>query len=439
MEGVSVVSCSLIAFHAAEPFVAELLRRGVEVWVYAPAKFHDRILSLQPRLGSRLLVYEDLLRRRRWALWLHRGLTIGHTPQTFSKMYGHRFLGPILAHRRPLVRWGVKALRSLIVEWPAAEVNRRLTDAIAYFGGISFPTKKVLVVTRVTVPHLLCSRAHEVHTLMESWDHPQKAPVGYASRRVYVWSEALATDWRMYQGDQNVVVGYPLKLRYALEGGVGEVGELEWRQRRVLYPATYSSYSDPAFFRDELAILDELCVAAAEAGLSVVVKPKPNGPRGDFESLAKRHGHVELAGDGGAAGPDQYFLDEAYNHGRLELMRRCDAVVNLGTTFGLDAAAYGLPVLQLWIEDRRLYPGVTRNLEFEHLQHLLGDGRHVLRVDAERPLRSVLSRAFRPGGGAMAADFSRKMRSWLGRGPETGGEAVRRMVNVILDVRELNP
>lgn len=439
LEGVSIVVCSLIAFHAADPFLAEFLRRGVTVWLYAPEKFHDRIRSLQPKLGSGLLVYEALQGHRRWALWLHRALSIGCTPQTFSKMYGHRTLGPLLRHRRTWVRWGVKALRALIAEVPAAEVNRRLTQALARWVGVSFPTKKVLAITPLTVPHLLCSRSHEVNTLMESWDHPQKRPVGYASRRVFVWSDALAEDWRMYQGDQDVVVGYPLKLKYAMERGAAEIGELKWRQRKVLYPATYSSYSDPAFFRDELAILDELCRVAGEAGLSVLVKPKPNGPKGDFESLGNRHGHVELAGDGGAAGPDQYFLDEAYNRERLDLMRRCDAVVNLGTTFGLDAAAFGLPVLQLWIEDDRVYPGVTRNFEFEHLQHLLGDGKHVLRVDAEHSLGAVLARAFRPGGGEMAAEFSRRLRRWLGPGPETGCEAVRRMVDVILDVPGTHP
>jgi hypothetical protein len=248
---------------------------------------------------------------------------------------------------------------------------------------------------------------------------------------VFVWNKALAEDWYNYQGDRGVKVGYPLKLAYALENGSPSVAATGWRQRRILYPATYTSYSDQKFFQDELRLLDLLCTTAAKAGLHVYIKPKPNGPKGDYEHLKVRFNNIEIGDDGGATDPREYFLDEEYNIERIRVMRRCDAVVNLGSTFGLDAAAYGLPVFQLFIRDPVAFPGLTANFQYEHLRHMLTQPSLVYRIDGENPAATVFECMCNDQSVEKAVSFSRNLRAWLYSRPGGCSSAVSQMVDDI--------
>lgn len=325
-------------------------------------------------------------------------------------------------------------LTRILPEVPVEEVNKWIRGVVGRWVRSPFPTNRVVVVTRSTVPHVFCGNGCSVISVMESWDHAPKSPTGYVSDLVFVWSSALANDWVKYQGDRDVRVGYPGKLGYAIDAGSPDVKELRWNHRRLLYPASYSSFSDPSFFRDELAIIDEICKATLAAGLSLVIKPKPNGPKGEFANFASRYPNVELEDEKGVSHPNDYFLDEEYNEKRLALLRRCDAVLNLGTTFGLDAAAFGLPVIQMRINCPTTYPGVTKNFDFDHFRHICGDDRDVLDINENLPLSTALESVVNLSCGEQALHLSRQLRVWLGVQSGLRSNAVERMVDAISTV-----
>ena len=133
-----------------------------------------------------------------------------------------------------------------------------------------------------------------------------------------------------------------------------------------MYPATFGSTSDHAMFSEELKLIEALCRVTQGSGQKLLIKPKPNGSVGEFDRFLE-FSHVEVgsyqANDGGA----NYSLSEEYNETRLRELRISDIVVNLGTTFALDAAAFGLPVVQLQIKCQQKYPYLTKLITFPHL------------------------------------------------------------------------
>jgi hypothetical protein len=432
-KSVSVLVSNLIGYQAAEPLIDEMLSRGALVWLYAPRPCHAIIVNRRPLLSSRLLAYEELESSQLWIKWLHRLLVLALTPEGYSQNYQHRFLMPIKNHRLMAVRLMARALLLLPKSIPEM-VNKRIRRVVGPFVRKTFRTHKILAVTRLTIPYLLCQRGLEITTLVESWDHPHKAPAGYTSRRVFVWNKALANDWRNFQGDQVVHVGYPLKLAYAFQNGSPLIIAPRWRYRRILYPATYTSYSDSRYFNDELRMLNFLCLAAAKAGFRIYIKPKPNGPLGDFEHLKVKFENIEVGNDGGASGPGEYFLDEKYNNKRMEIMGICDSVVNLGTTFGLDAAAYGLPVFQLYVHDPVAFPGLTTNFQYDHLRHIIKYTSDIFKIDAENPPSAVFATLFNDQAGAKAMRFSQNLRSWLCPLEVSCKSAVSQMVDSIIEM-----
>jgi len=433
-EAVSVIVASLIAYNAAEPLIDEILSRAGLIWLYAPESCHGVIIARRPSLSERLMAYEQLELSQPWIKWLHKFLLVCLVPWYSRNFYFH-----LLMVLKVSPQWWVlfiKIHKFLKPKETPATVNKRISRILRLFVRNAFRTKRVLAVTHLTVPHLLCSKDLDVTTLVESWDHPGKFPNGYVSRKVFIWNEALASDWRNFQGDSEVEVGYPLKLAYALEASVKKSKIQFWENRRILYPATFSSYSHPSFFREELRLLDLLCSAAASNNVRIYIKPKPNGPLGDFECLKGRQKNIEVGDDGGATGPTSYFLDEIYNKKRLTLMRKCDAVVNLGTTFGLDAAAFGLPVFQLFIKDQFMYPYLTSAYLPYHLQHLISRADEIYEISPKISAENVFEKMFKPPNSAKAVGLSQNLREWLCDPKTSCKNAVIRMVDSFLQMNK---
>ncbi len=434
----TVVVPNLIGLHAVEPLLRVFGKRGLALAIITPLDCQARLNERMGEFGFLLIEYRSVLGKRRWARVWHAALSVALTPLSFSQGYAVRSIGSLLRHRSFAVRLGTRLLLAL-PKIRRDRVNRTLRRLTRPFVENVFPCRDLLCVTRIADAHLLCAAGLHVTSLVESWDHPSKAPLGHVSDLVFVWNEALVADWHLYQGDNDVRIGYPAKLAYALEHGRPTIDRADWRHGTILYPATYSSFSATGLFEEELILIGALCRTAARAGLKIHLKPKPNGRRGEFVHLVDEHSNLEVGEDGGVTGPTDYFPTEDYNNRRLALLERCDAVFNLATTFALDSAAFGLPVFQIEVDAPKVFPRITENFTFQHLTYFTGNRDLVYRVTDTIPVDAAIGPDICARRADRAADLARNLRRWL-RGCEQGrhenlAEASERMVETILNHR----
>lgn len=407
--GPVVIAGTLINYQAGEPVLRRLAEAAVTSTLFLPIRYHDFVRTRWADMGGlNLLPHEVLNAAAPFARLVHHVLEPMLAGPTFSDTYRFREWSR-LAARSPAGRV-LLAARATLPGTPRGAINAALQRAVRPLlpRGVLPDGGAVLAVTRSDVRHLLCAGGLDVVSLMESWDHPPKAPMGYPSRTAFVWNAATRDDWIEFQGGEDVRVAYPFKLRYALESRVqSSAADL------ILYPATFSARSDPTFFSAELALLEHLCRAARTADMRLLVKPKPNGLEGEFASLLARHPGVELAPYKDNDGSTGYFLDEEYNRQRLDLLARCALVVNLGTTFALDAAAAGVPVLQLRLDDATRFPLLSQADRWVHLQrHFLSRPELLCRIGEGDDIDARLAEGL-TSDGHRARAFSDHLRGWL--------------------------
>ncbi|MBX4893855.1 hypothetical protein [Rhizobium bangladeshense] len=358
---VTVLASTLINYNAVEPSLRRLDQAGVETILFVPDRYREFVGQRLGGTFSRIRSYNQLLSKARMMRLAHRYTELLVAGPEFSETYRFREWDPACS-RAGLAGISLR-LRSAFPSAQKQYVNSYLERLYAPFVPRVFPSNRILVVTRSDIRHLLCHPDLDVVSLMESWDHPPKAPMGYRSDTAFVWNRALQRDWREFQGDGDIRIGYPFKLRYVLEGFQKQTVA----RNAVLYPASFSKRSDPIFFAAELRLLKVICEATRKLGIKLIVKPKPNGIRGEFDDLFDQGTHVSIAPYKDNDGSTGYFLDEQYNAERLELLSRCFAVINLGTTFAIDAAAARIPIIQLRLNDPAKFPEVTQANRWVHL------------------------------------------------------------------------
>ncbi len=423
-----------VGLYSAAPLLRALLSRNAEVYIACRKPVVAQVRKILPELSETLVPLEPIEDRNRKAQKLHSLLLQSFTSLQFSQHY--RSLRAELTHASgsPL-RGAFLKTSGWIPSWPSDEVNLRLSRQIGRLVVNPFPSRRIVALSQADVPHLLCAPGLQVTTLMESWDHPFKAPAGYVSHRVIPWNRDLGSDWTHFQGDRNVVIGYPLKLRYALESGpLADLSRNPCDEPVAMYAASTSSqtyYRD--WFADEIGLLEGIAVATARARWRLLIKPKPNGIPGEFHDLESRFPHVSVGhyrqGSQDRTEISNYYLEDNYNDERLRELASCDLVISYGTTFALDAAAANRRVLQLDLRASSAYPQIAKASKRYHLErYFLGDP----------------SLTFDPGEGNLAdplaeylGDIDRRpdemtawVRGWLTT--ERLDEAVGRMVQSIL-------
>jgi hypothetical protein len=299
-----------------------------------------------------------------------------------------------------------------------------------------FPTSRVVAVSLATAPELLCARGQSVLTLMESWDHPTKVPAGYITDTIVAWNNDLADDWIRHQGAGATVLGFPIKLRYAVEHAAASAPMPRQSPPWVMYPAGTSSLTEiDSWYESEYRLIEDLCRASARAGWRLLIKPKPNGPSGDFDEFARRYDHVEIGRYQDGSGGGNYYLDADYNSARMKELNRVDLVINCWTTFAFDAALAGKPVLQLDLRGSEQYPRIANALSNYHLdRYVLRDPSTTYSPEAGETVEDVVARALadvdhRPD------ELSKRLRDWLIPGHDLP-EAVDRICSAILDGAE---
>lgn len=362
----SSIACYIdtnVKLHAVIDILRALVARGHEVTCYLPVEIQESVSSLLP--PSVVIQDSDaLLKGQHLSRAILRRLRAAATSSWISNTAISR------QESTSLGNWMSNCCLSVLF-WACEPklYNQRMERLVSRFVTKRFSEDAVIVVTRPAERLIFAHRGTKVVSVMESWDHPSKDPLGFTSDLVLVWNLATAEAWKNYQGDTNVRIGFPAKLSYALEA---RPERLPVRRdiNLLLYPMTFCSNSGRGQFQEELRLVARIAQALQRAGVSLYVKPKPNSVAGELSGLLTECSNVSI-GEYNRQCSNTYQLTDSYNQIRLEELGRTDGVVNLGTTFALDSAAYGMPVLQLVLQNKIDFPALTKIASYDHLKSTL--------------------------------------------------------------------
>ena len=123
----------------------------------------------------------------------------------------------------------------------------------------------------------------------------------------------------------------------------------------------------------EKRLIRDLSKATELAGWDLLIKPRPNGEFGEFDDVLKEFPNTRIGSmqSQEVDVPANYFLDDGYNATRFAEVSGAEFIINAFTTFGLDAAAANLPVLQIDIRDAIGYGASNFYYENDHIKKYL--------------------------------------------------------------------
>lgn len=234
---------------------------------------------------------------------------------------------------------------------------------IEFFKGKSiFPVDLDLIVSFTKIYHVFSLPSEIPHiSIMESWDHPIKLPYFIKPDFSLTWNKDLKEDTVFYQNLKRVGQICPLKFRYIYErmnlddvkiydeinkkSYINELKKLE-DKKIILYPTTTSSLG--IGHEGELKLIDDFCRVIEGTQYYLYIKPKPNGPQGEY-NVFKKYSNA-IVGIYSSNSDSRDMLDEDYHSFRYLLLNRSELVINAGTTFVLEAALMDRKILQLKLE-----------------------------------------------------------------------------------------
>lgn len=406
---ITIVIDFKIYIYLFDPIIRYLIERNVEVNLVAPSEFKYELEETFSGLEITHIDYGLIKTRNRLRFIIHRVCTVLLTRSDFSWQF-HKKRHQLTKKARGIQR-GLLFLAKFTPKIP----NKHINKVLNFIGGLGlsnpYPTTNVMVGSLNASAELLGARNQNVITVMESWDHAVKEPNGYTSDIFLGWNSSLCEDWKRVQGDANCLHFHPLKLRYAHE-------EVKWQPRksvktRILYPAAGTrKFSIGVLVELERQIIDELILASKELDWELYIKPRPNGSVGEFD-YALEHSHVVVGSvsHDSISNPANYFYSDKDNQERFSMLHDIDLVVNAFTTFGLDAAAAGLPVLQLDLREATGFEESKLVYNNYHIKQYLINQNHVV-----KPKDKTLSNYLLLNKSELLASaerYSQNLKEWL--------------------------
>ena len=164
-----------------------------------------------------------------------------------------------------------------------------------------------------------------------------------------------------------------------------------------------------------------------------MIKPRPIGDKNEFDELLKKYEHVSLgymreSKDLAA----NYFLDDNYNKKRFAEVSDAKFIINVFTTFGLDAAVAGIPVLQLDTRGDKDLKDSNLFLENHHIKKYLMNSNNILKLNDGDILEDVIYN-YLISGKNYHTKYSEELRSWLIDDKIDKDESIKNIINNIME------
>lgn len=281
----------------------------------------------------------------------------------------------------------------------------------------------LITISRVRSSHLICSKHIKHISVMESWDHPIKTPYYYLPDIILTWNRDLKKDIQKYQNFYNRKIFFikPLKFRYIEERLVKDLNELEKsltkkkyinelklikKRNVIVYPTFTSSAGTAKSHHAEMQIIDMICATLEKLNKVLYIKPKPNGPTGDYDVYKNKYKNVIV----GVYASDKNWidmLDDEYHTFRYLMFKYSSLIINLGTTFVLEACLMDKPILQMnFLEnENRELAFVSKNKHIK--KYLLTNDAYLIKNENSfENIMTLKQNNF--------LNYSKKLKSWLG-------------------------
>lgn len=418
MNQISIAFEHEIEYYLFKPIIKQLILNNYQIKILTSERTKKRI---KEDWESRKIKYYATRFSIRLILLkaLHKIVLILLTPHNFSSQY-QRMILQIYIHKKNI--WSIFYRLSFITP-KSKNINKRIGSVFKYFTPKFFETKKVLVPTLNSYSFLLSRNDLEVYTVMESWDHAMKVPNGYVSKKVFLWNEALQNDWKEYQKDLNTFSIFPLKLRYAINNKVDLIN----KSKKIVYAVALTElYSNPFLEKIEKQIIEDLCRITQKMEYDFFIKPRPISSETEFNVFLEKYNHVSLGSFNlPEKNPSNYFLDDAYNKKRFDEIHDAMLVVNCFTTFSLDSALYGIPVLQLDLS--KTHPETNIFYNNHHIKKYLISSKNILKI--ENNFKNEFTRYFYSNCNKHFS-FMNELQNWIGS-KESLEDSINKMLKEI--------
>lgn len=369
MKKIDILISTKIELYVLEPIIDFLLKKGCMLSIWTNQSIQE---ELNKRYPSQIQFYKKTNSFYQKLLKIfHKIFLILFTPHEFSSQY-RRMMLKIFTKRRNI--WSVFYNISYITP-KLKDINSKTFHFFKYITPNYLNGDLIIVPSLNAYGHILNNSRYKIITILESWDHVMKVPNGYLSNKVFTWNQDLNKDWYDFQESTSTETIFPLKLRYAINNRITNQSG-----NKIVYAAAFTRlYSNPTFERLEKEIIHEICKSTKLSSMQFHIKPRPISDFGEFEEFLK-YDHVSI---GDFKSPEKnaanYYFSDQDNISRFEEIKNVKYVINCFTTFALDAALYGIPVLQLDL--RRSHTESKALYRNHHIEKYFISSRNTLKVE----------------------------------------------------------
>jgi len=334
--------------------------------------------------------------------------------ENFSYVYKHEFV-----NKEPLKRRVIRKL--FFLKLPNNKVNKVFLSLNSFFFHKKtidnhFNLDLLVSFSKIHYSYLIPLSKNVPHiNIMESWDHPMKFPYYIFPSFNLTWNKDLAIDTKEIQHLKRVKKIMPLKFKYLydyvkFENSIlleeikktnyyPEIQKLE-DKKIVLYPTTTSSSG--LMHEGEMRLLEELCEIFENSDYFLYIKPKPNAPVGDYD-IFKSYKNV-IIGIYSNNNNASDMLNANYHKFRYLLLHKSEVVLNVGTTFGLEAAIANKKIVQLDLQND--YLGFAGFCKTYHLKKYVLSLNNVFKYKANKEdlLTEIKNCNY---------EFSKQLKDWI--------------------------
>lgn len=415
--GVSIWATSAFNFYSIKPIIDKLKTADVSIHIYTVSQ-HPELIAKYLNIPRENIINIKALNKK----YPIRSTVARITHKLFEKY----MVSPDFSVMYSRIRSAKKSEGVFWAQKDGKWINSTYKKLFSLWMPNIFNGDTVLVLSLVTNPYWLCSCKNDVTLLMESWDHPVKMPLMHFPSLVYTWNDALAKDFCNYQGYDSSTVISPLKFRYIEEfsnhaGNISDympqsskyLKDIEFitKQSYILYICTSSSRNTKAY-NGEMKLINDLIKYCKKLNLWLYIKPKPDGLDTEYDSLkSEKKVWIGIYGTG-SEGLD--MLDDEYHAYRYLLLKQAQYVVNVGTTFVLEAALVGAKIVQLNILDNANYYGFSNMMSNPHIQKYLNSSDFV--IDCKSSSLTVNNALLNQDTENISQCYSVELKKWLTNG-----------------------
>lgn len=342
--------------YTAIPFIRARIADGDQIVLLTGSSLNIEVQSLGINVSKHLSVngYESSFLRMLTSLF-----EIIFVGLDFSESYSHR-------KRLKWKKYQIYISRiSRPLKIPKRSINKFYTNLFSIFinfwNVIDLEVDEMYAFTKVSNPYLMIPFRKKLTLVTESWDHPVKEPYFIDPYRHVVWNSGLLSEVQEYQGCRQIEMVNAPKFEYRNEfrdiDTCYEMSRLSISLRHdidmlingnyLVYPmCTSSKYFG---FTGEIDFIRALSEILRDSGFSLYIRPYPLAPTQDRGELEKMEnviiGNMKFFPDG------LDVLDRESRLFKYLILKKCTAIINVGTTFALDGAVVGTPIFQLRLED----------------------------------------------------------------------------------------